>query len=54
MMPLGIVCPIKIGCLFGVHGSEDMVRRQGIIIERSCVIRSLRPMLLFAFASLGF
>jgi hypothetical protein len=50
----GIVHLIEKGCLFRVHGCEGMVRRQRIIIERSCVIGRLRPMLLFAFASLGF
>jgi hypothetical protein len=54
MMPLGIVHPIETGHLFRVHGSEGVVRRQRSIIERSCVIRRLRPMLLFAFGSLAF
>jgi hypothetical protein len=36
-----------------VHRSEGMVRGQAIIIERSCVIRRLRPILLFAFDFLG-
>jgi hypothetical protein len=54
MSPLGIVHPIEMGRLSGVHVCEGMVRRQRIIIERSCVIRRLRPMLLFSFASLGF
>jgi hypothetical protein len=31
-----------------------MIRGQRVIVERSCVIRRLRPMLLFAFAFLGF
>jgi hypothetical protein len=54
MMPLGIVCPIKTEHLSRVHGCEGMVRGQRVIVERSCVIRRLIPMLLFAFAFLGF
>jgi hypothetical protein len=53
MMPFGIIHPIKKGWLADVHRSEGMVRGQAIIIERSCVIRRLRPILLFAFAFLG-
>jgi hypothetical protein len=54
MMPLGIVHPIEMGRLSGVHGYQSMARRQRIIIERSYVIGRLRLMLHFAFASLGF
>jgi hypothetical protein len=52
--PFGIVCPIETGRLVDVHGCEGMVSGQRVIIERGCVIRKLRPMLLVALTPLGF
>jgi hypothetical protein len=53
MTPFGIVCPIETGQLTDVQICESMVRRQGIIIERCCVIRRLRLFLLPPFSFLG-